>query len=109
MQTSTDSSPALPPSAKGHAQIFWRYFWAGPWAFINSLLVMTGMAVWLPRGSAQVDNLVIPLVLFPLIWAVLFFYACLDRQLRRVMLVNLGLTGFHTVLLLWHFLTFQPA
>src|SRR3546814_3202649 len=45
------------------------------------------MPLWLPGGAAGIDNLAVPLVLAPLIWAGLFFHACLDRSLARVALV----------------------
>jgi hypothetical protein len=62
---------------------------------IVALVVVAGMTLWLPGGSAGIDNLVIPLVLIPLIWAGLFFHACLDRRLGRVALVALGLFVLH--------------
>lgn len=65
----------------------WRTLLAGPLAFICAILVMAGAAVWLPAGAAGVNNIVIPLVLFPAIWAALFFYTCLDQHLIRAYLV----------------------
>jgi hypothetical protein len=62
---------------------FWRILLAGPLVFVTAMLVMAGAAVWFPPGSAKINNIVIPLVLFPGIWAALFFYACLDRRLNR--------------------------
>ena len=56
---------------------------AGPVVFVTAATVMAGAALWLPAGAAQIDNLVLLIVLFPAIWAALFFYACLDRRLRR--------------------------
>ena len=56
---------------------------------------MAGMALWLPGGAADIDNLVLPLVLVPLIWSMLFFHACLDSRLVRV-------TGLSLVLLTVH-------
>jgi len=75
-----------------------RFILAGPAVFITAIAVMAGATVWFPQGAAEVDNIVIPLVLFPAIWAVLFFYACLDRYLKRayaviimLLLVQIGL------------------
>ncbi len=81
-----------------------RVLLAGPWTLVAAFVVMAGMATWLPAGAAQVDNLIMPLVLFPLIWVILFFAACLDANLRRATLISLGITGLHGVLLAWHFL-----
>jgi hypothetical protein len=64
---------------------------AGPGAVIVAIVVMAGMTQWVPGGSANIDNLVLPLVLVPLIWAALFFHACLDRSVTRVAIVALAL------------------
>jgi hypothetical protein len=77
---------------------------AGPGAVIVALVVMAGMALWLPGGAAGIDNLVLPLVLVPLIWALLFFHACLDSRLNRVALVAAGLLVLHGGLLVNKFL-----
>lgn len=82
---------------------------AGPGAVIVALVVMAGMALWLPGGSAGIDNLVLPLVLVPLIWAGLFFHACLDRRLGRVALVAFGLFAVHSALVVHKFLAPRPA
>ncbi len=52
---------------------------------------MAGGVLWIPKGAAQIDNLVLPMVFFPAIWAVVFFYTCLDRNLQRAWAVTLGL------------------
>ncbi|AJR23391.1 hypothetical protein [Sphingobium sp. YBL2] len=72
-----------------------RIAFAGPGAVIVTIAMIAGMALWLPGGTAGIDNLVLPLVLMPLIWAALFFHACLDRRLGRVALVALGLLAVH--------------
>lgn len=85
-----------------------RIGFAGPGAVFVALVVMAGMALWLPGGAAGIDNLVLPLVLAPLIWAVLFFHACLDSRLGRVALVAVGLLALHGGLLAHKFLK-QPV
>jgi hypothetical protein len=77
---------------------------AGPGAVIVALVTMAGMALWLPGGRADIDNLVIPLVVVPLIWAALFFHACLDAKLRRVAFVAIGLCVLHGGLIAQKFL-----
>lgn len=69
-----------------------------------ALVVMAGMALWLPGGAAGIDNLVLPLILVPLIWAALFFHACLDGRLGRVALVAIGLFVIHAGLVVQKFL-----
>lgn len=76
-----------------------RILLAGPGAICVTIIVMAGMTLWLPGGRAGIDNLVLPLVLAPLIWAVLFFHACLDRSVGRVALVALALLLTHGGLL----------
>jgi len=82
---------------------------AGPGAAIVALVVMAGMTAWLPPGAAGIDNLVVPLVLLPLIWALLFFHACLDRRLGRVAIVAIGLLAVHGGLVAYQCLVRAPA
>jgi len=76
---------------------------------ITALVVMAGMALWLPGGAAGIDNLVLPLILVPLIWAALFFHACLDQRLGRVALVMAGLFAVHASLITAKFLDHPVA
>lgn len=68
---------------------------AGPVAILVAIVLLAGMPLWLPGGAAGIDNLAIPLVLAPLIWAGLFFHACLDRSLLRIALVAGALFMIH--------------
>lgn len=86
-----------------------RIAFAGPGAVIITIAVIAGMTLWLPGGSAGIDNLVLPLVLMPLIWAALVFHACLDRRLGRVALVALGLLVVHAALVTNKFLDHSSA
>jgi len=80
-----------------------RFWLAGPVAFILSVLVMLGMAIWFPGGAADLNNVVLPMIAFPLIWAVIFFYAYLDRNMKRVALVFCCIALVHAALLITHF------
>ena len=86
-----------------------RIGFAGPGAVIIAMVIMAGMALWLPVGAAGIDNLVLPLVLLPLIWAGLFFHACLDSRLARVAVVAIGLFAVHAGLVAQKFLDRAPA
>ena len=86
-----------------------RIGFAGPGAVIIALVVMAGMTLWLPGGAAGVDNLVIPLVLVPLLWAMLFFHACLDSSLGRIAIIALGLFTVHAGLLAHNLLFTTPS
>lgn len=76
---------------------------------VTALVVMAGMALWLPGGAVGIDNLVLPLILVPVIWAALFFHACLDRRLGRVALVMAGLLAVHAALITAKFLDHPAA
>lgn len=89
MQTRPNSTPPI------RSRPWVRVLLAGPVAIIVSLTLLAGMPLWLPGGAAGIDNLVFPLVLAPLIWAILFFHACLDRSLARVALVAAALFLIH--------------
>ncbi|TQV81385.1 hypothetical protein FKG94_08930 [Exilibacterium tricleocarpae] len=65
---------------------------------------MLGMAVWFPAGVAGIDNLVFPLLSFPLIWAILLFYAYLERRIAYVTTVFAILLVSHIALLTYHFM-----
>ncbi len=79
-----------------------RVVLAGPVVFLCAALVMSGGALWLPKGPAQIDNIVVPIVLFPAIWAALFFYACLDRRLGRAWAVIGALSAVHVGMIALH-------
>ncbi|BAV65444.1 hypothetical protein [Sphingobium cloacae] len=86
-----------------------RILFAGPGAVLAALVIMAGMPLWLPRGAAGIDNLVLPLVLAPLIWAALFFHACLDRRLGRVVAVAIALIVLHGGLVAYGFAHPSPS
>lgn len=77
-----------------------RWLLCGPVVFIATVLVMMGMAFWLPAGAAGVDHIALPVLLFPLIWAGLFFYALIDDSLLRALSVVAVLIILHLGLLL---------
>ena len=69
-----------------------RWFLAGPAALLASLATMAAMPLWLPAGAGGVDDIVLAVVLTPLLWAVPFFYACLEPELPRCAAMLAGLT-----------------
>ncbi|MFO1210735.1 MAG: hypothetical protein U1E40_16215 [Amaricoccus sp.] len=69
-----------------------RWLLAGPIALLASLATMLAMPFWLPAGAGGVDDIVLPIVLTPLLWAIPFFYACLEPDLPRCAAVLVGLT-----------------
>lgn len=88
------------PSSR--SRLMARSMLAGPATILVTILLLAGMPLWLPAGAAGVDNLAIPLILAPVIWALLFLHACLDRRLARVVLILALLGGIHGALVAWH-------
>lgn len=79
-----------------------RFMLAGPVVLLASIIVMAGAPVWFPAGAAGINSVAVPLVLYPLIWAGLFFYACLSQKLKRAWLVISAIVLLNTVIILWH-------
>lgn len=88
---------------------WWRVVLAGPLVFLCSVALMGGSAVLIPPGPAQINNVALPLVLFPGAWGMLFFYACLDAQLVRAYAVVTALTMSSGGLIAWHFVQTAQA
>lgn len=91
------------PDTPNRSARLWRFVLAGPVVFLVSVLVMGGAAVLIPPGPATINHVAIPLVLFPAVWALLFFYACLEPRLFRCAASLTGLALSNTVLIVWHF------
>lgn len=67
-----------------------RWVLAGPVALAVAYVVMAAMPLWLPQGAAGIDHLILPLVLFPALWAAAFLYACLAENLGRASVILIG-------------------
>lgn len=76
-----------------------RWVLAGPVALIATLLTMMGMSIWWPEGAARIDNIAMPVILFPLIWAGFFIYPILADNLPRAAAVLLGIILANAALL----------
>ncbi|MEM8553501.1 MAG: hypothetical protein AAGF71_01610 [Pseudomonadota bacterium] len=79
----------------------YRWIAAGPLGLIATAMIIVGMVFYIPQGGAQVDNLVIPVILFPLIWAAVFTYTILDESLPRLYLSLIVLILANTGLLVF--------
>jgi hypothetical protein len=73
---------------------------AGPISFLAALCIMAGGSRWIPAGAANIDHLVVPVVLFPALWASLFFYTSLSRRLMRAYALVLSLTALSVAMVL---------
>jgi len=75
-------------AARREAALRWTL--AGPGALVAGLLLMASLPLLLPEGAGGLDHLVFPLILAPLLWALAFFYALLERDMARAALVFAG-------------------
>lgn len=82
---------------------------AGPVCFITAFVVMAGAALWYPAGPAQINNIAVPIIFFPAIWAALFFYLMLDRKLGRAWGVAMLLLLVHGGFIAQHVMAAQAA
>lgn len=76
-----------------------RAFLAGPCAFALTALIMAAMPFWLPKGVGGVDHIAFPLFFMPAIWAIIFFYALLDRSLTRAATIMAVIAVMHAIVL----------
>ena len=67
-----------------------RWLLAGPGALAAAVVTTMAMPVWMPAGAAGINDIAWPLVLVPLLWAAPFFYACLEEDLARGVVVMLA-------------------
>lgn len=67
---------------------------------VLTLLILMGSAHWVPAGAAKVDNILLPVTFFPLIWAGVFFYVLAEENLVRGVAVMGGLIIGHVGLLM---------
>ncbi len=81
-----------------------RFWLSGPATLIVSLEVMLAMAVWFPPGIGNVNNIMMPLVMFPLIWSVLFFYTYLTQSMLTAWWVLSALVAGNSAILAYKFL-----
>ena len=100
---------AIRINAARHPRRWARILLAGPGAILVTLTLLAGMPLWLSGGAAGIDNLAFPLVFAPLIWAILFFHACLDRSLTRVALIAGALFLVHGGMVASRFMGSAPA
>ena len=88
--------------AQSRLRAWLRGLLAGPIVFLGTFVVMAGAALWLPKGQAEVNHIVMPVLMLPAIWGALFFYAYLDRRLWRAYAVTLAVVGLHLALIANH-------
>ncbi len=62
-----------------------RWIASGPVAFVMAILSMASLPHGLPAGAGGVDHLVMPVIVFPLIWAVLIVLPLLPDRPGRLL------------------------
>ncbi len=82
-----------------------RFWLAGPLALLLSIVIMAGASIWLPHGDEHVYNLVFPVILFPLIWGVCFFYPLLEPNLKRATIVMFSLLFINLAIIIFAILS----
>lgn len=70
---------------------------AGPLALACSVLVMAGMPLYLPAGAGGADHIAFSVLLFPLVWAALFFYAIMEKRQWRSAVLLIALSGLNAI------------
>ena len=74
-----------------------RAILAGPLVLLCSLVIMGGANWWVPPGAGGVNDIVLPILLYPAVWTALFFYACFERRLGRGYALVGGLVALHAI------------
>ncbi|WP_227268772.1 hypothetical protein [Roseobacter weihaiensis] len=87
----------------GH-QTLWRWIFAGPAALVLALLAMASLPFALPAGRGGVNHLVLPVVLFPVLWTAFVILPVATRNLPRIAALYLGLAFFFLLLIVGAFL-----
>ena len=83
----------------GRRHSWLRALLAGPCALGLTTLIIGVMPFWVPKGAGGVDHIAFPLFFMPAIWAVIFFYALLDRSLGRAAIVMTVIAVIHLIAL----------
>lgn len=69
-------------------------------AFVASLIVTAGAAIYLPFN--EIDRIGVPILLFPVTWTLLFLFAVMVRSMWRVWAVLMLLSLVHAGLIYQH-------
>ena len=74
-------------------------------AFALAVLMVAGATKWFPEGRAGIDHIIVPIILFPLVWIALavFLYAT-PRRARAWTIVG-AVAVAHVGLVAYGFLT----
>ena len=73
-------------------------------AFVFAVIVTAGGSLYLPQGPAKVDQIAIPIIVFPGVWIARGIALFVAKHRRRVWLIVGGLTAAHVVTITVHML-----
>lgn len=76
-----------------------RWIMAGPLTLVAAAVTMASMPLWLPAGAAGIDNLIIPLLLFPALWAGYFLYSLMEAKPVRGIIVIAALIAVNAAVI----------
>lgn len=88
----------LDESSSTHSRL-WRWILAGPISLFLSILIMATLPLIMPGGAGGVNNLLLPVLLFPLLWAVCSIWPVAVDRLSKCILVYSGLIVFCMIIL----------
>lgn len=71
-------------------------------AFVFALIVTSGSSLWIPPGRAGIDHIVVPLVVFPVVWVSLTVALYAARRRGRAWAIAGGLAALHMLLIVVH-------
>lgn len=87
------STLKTPTKNASFSHLTWRHIGACVMALVTATVTIPGMTTYLPLSAA--DQILIPILLFPLIWLGLFLYAYLAKQAYRPWLLMALLFASH--------------
>jgi hypothetical protein len=73
-----------------------RHLLACVFALVTAVVIIPGMTTYLP--FAMSERILLPIMLFPLIWTALFIYAYMAEKMWHPFVVMLILTSTHALL-----------
>ena len=80
-----------------------RWILAGPATLIAAVLTMASGPLWFPKGAAEIDNMIFPLILFPAIWAFFFFYSLIEGNLLRASIIMAVVIALNAIIIYLQF------
>ena len=74
-------------------------------AFALAVLMVAGATKWFPEGRAGIDHIIVPIVLFPLVWIFLALFLYTTQRRARAWALAGALAIVHVGLVAYGFLT----